>query len=268
MFRNIKDLQSKTTAMNNDSALDSIDSQQQTPNKPDRDSLEEFTSTMVHDLQAPLRSLTMFTELLAKEYQDNLDEKGRLYLNRIFHNGSRMQTLIEDLLTYSRAGVSEQTWMMVNLNYILERVQSDLQSAIAKSEAKIVVNELPQVFLNPREIHQVFQNLIENAIKFNNDKPLITVSVSPHQQEWLFAVEDNGIGIESEFQSQIFDVFQRLHSADDYPGSGMGLAICQKIIQRYEGIMWVESEVGRGSTFYFTLPMTPSPQSATAKAVQ
>ena len=253
--------------MNNDSASDSIDSQQQTPKKTDRDSLEEFTSIMVHDLQAPLRSLTMFTELLAKEYQDNLDEKGRLYLDRISHNGSRMQTLIEDLLTYSRAGVSEQTWMVVDLNQTLERVQSDLQSAIAESKAKIVVNELPQVFLNPREIHQVFQNLIENAIKFNNDKPIITISASLQEQEWLFAVEDNGIGIESEFQSQIFQVFQRLHSMNDYPGSGMGLAICQKIIQRYEGIMWVESEVGKGSTFYFTLPIAPFSQSATAKAI-
>ena len=109
--------------------------------------------------------------------------------------------------------------------------------------------------------------MIENAIKFSKDKPLITVSATAPPQEWLFAIEDNGIGIEPEYQSQIFDVFQRLHSADDYPGTGMGLAICQKIIQGYEGIIWVESEVGKGSTFFFTLPMTLFPQSPTAKAV-
>ena len=261
-----KDVLRQTTAMNNDSALPS-NSSQQPSNKHRQGSLEEFTSTMVHDLQAPLRSLTMFTELLTREYQDNLDEKGRLYLDRISHSGSRMQTLIEDLLTYSRAGVGEQAWMMVDLNQTLEQVKHDLQSAIAKSEAEIVVDELPQIFLNSREIHQIFQNLIENAIKFSKDKPLITVSATARAQEWLFAVEDNGIGIEPEYQSQIFEVFERLHSVEDYPGTGMGLAICQKIIQRYEGIIWVESEVGKGSTFFFTLPMTPLPQSATAKAV-
>ena len=113
----------------------------------------------------------------------------------------------------------------------------------------------------------MFQNLIENSIKFCTRKPAIAVSVTPHEQEWLFAIRDNGIGIETEYQGQIFEVFQRLHSVDDYPGSGIGLAICQKIIQRYEGIMWVESEEGKGSTFYFTLPMTTTPQSAMAKAV-
>ncbi|MEL6496135.1 MAG: ATP-binding protein [Cyanobacteria bacterium J06623_7] len=250
--------------MNHDPGLDPA---HVPPHTPPESSLEDLASTMVHDLQAPLRSLTMFTELLAREYQDNLDDKGKLYLNRISHSGLRMQTLIEDLLAYSRAGTGDQTWMTVDLNQTLERVQSDLQSEIAESKAQIAIEELPQVFLNPREIHQVFQNLIENALKFSGDQPQIAISVTSHAREWLFAVQDNGIGIESEFQTQIFEVFQRLHSAEDYPGSGMGLAICQKIIERYQGTIWVESEPNQGSTFYFTLPMNTSPQSATAKAM-
>ncbi|MEO1671516.1 MAG: ATP-binding protein [Cyanobacteria bacterium J06631_2] len=229
--------------------------------------LDDFTSTVVHDLQAPLRSLTMFTELLAQEYQDELDEKGQLYLDRISHNGSRMQSLIEDLLTFSRAGVGEQTWMTVDLNQILEQVKSDLQSEIARSGAKITVSELPQIFINPKDVHQLFQNLIENALKFCDRTPAIVVSVTAQGEEWLFTVEDNGVGIAPEFQLEIFEVFKRLYPADVYPGSGMGLAICHKIIKRYDGVIWVESEVGRGSTFNFTIPMNVCPQATMAKVV-
>ncbi len=229
--------------------------------------LADFTSTVVHDLQAPLRSLTMFTELLAKEYQDELDEKAQQYLKRISDGSSRMQTLIEDLLTYSRAGTGEQTWIKVDLNQIVEQVKSDLQSAIANSHSKITVSDLPQILINPREIHQLFQNLIENAIKFCDQTPEIVVTATPQENVWLFAVEDNGIGIAPEFQPQIFDVFQRLHAADVYPGSGMGLAICQKIVERYGGKIWVESVAEQGSIFYFSLPRDIYPQSPSAKIV-
>ena len=227
--------------------------------------LAEFTSSMVHDLQAPLRSLTMFTELLTKEYQEDLDEKGQLYLDRIAASGSRMQTLVEDLLTYSRTGTGEQTWITVNLNQIIDRIQSDLQSEIFRSQATIVVGELPQLLLNPKDIYQLFKNLIENGLKFSHSAPQIEISVTAQAEEWLFAIEDRGIGIAPEFQLQIFEVFQRLHADDVYPGSGIGLAICQKIVRRYEGIIWVESQVDKGSTFYFTLPMNICPQSANAK---
>ena len=229
--------------------------------------LAEFTSTVVHDLQAPLRSLTMFTELLAQEYQNDLDEKGQLYLDRIFQSGSRMQTLIEDLLIYSRTGSGEQTWITVDLNQTVVQVQADLQAAIAETGATITVEDLPQLLINPQEIHQLFQNLLENAIKFGGKNPQIAVSVTAQGQEWRFAIQDNGIGIAPEFQTQIFEVFQRLHPDDVYPGSGMGLAICHKIVQRYDGKIWVKSAVDKGSTFYFTLPITPSHQSSTAKIV-
>lgn len=257
-------------AMNNNDLVTSVNNQQEiieTESTVVGKDLEDFTSSVVHDLQGPLRSLTMFTELLTQEYQDELDEKGQLYLDRISKSGSRMQTLIEDLLTYSRTGTGEQTWITVDLNQIVAQVQADLHSAIAKTGAKITVDNLPRLLLNPREIHQLWQNLLENAIKFGGKNPQISISVAPHGEEWLFAVEDHGIGIASEFQLQIFEIFQRLHPQDVYPGSGIGLAICQKIVKRYEGIIWVESEEGKGSTFYFTLPMNIQPRSATAKIV-
>jgi len=254
--------------MNQDKILISDQKQENKIQSPEKDpDIAEFTSSMVHDLQAPLRSLTMFTELLAKEYQDDLDEKGQLYLDRISASGSRMQNLIEDLLTYSRTGTGDQTWMSVDLNQTVVQVQLDLQSEIAESGAKITVHDLPQLLLNPKEIHQLFQNLIANAIAYSDNPPQIDISVTAQGEEWLFAIEDRGFGIAPEFQSQIFEVFQRLQSDDLFPGSGIGLAICQKIVRRYEGIIWVESEVGRGSTFYFTLPMNPCPKLPTAKIV-
>ncbi len=254
--------------MNQDEILTSDQDQLEIAIQPpdQQPDLAEFTSTIVHDLQAPLRSLTMFTELLAEEYQDKLDQKAQQYLDRICDSSSRMQGLIEDLLTYSCAGKGEQTWIIVDLNQIVDQIKSDLQSAIAETNAEITVKNLPQVLINPREIHQLFQNLIENAIKYSGaETPQIEVTAIAQEQEWLFAIADNGIGIAAEFQSQIFDVFQRLHPADVYSGSGMGLAICKKIVKRYGGNIWVESSGVKGSTFYFTLPMNTRPQSPNAK---
>ncbi|MEO1691071.1 MAG: ATP-binding protein [Cyanobacteria bacterium J06631_6] len=253
--------------MDDDKVLTSSNSSDEAVKDRENQKLDDFTSTVVHDLQAPLRSLTMFTELLAQEYQDELDEKGLLYLDRISHSSLRMQTLVEDLLAFSRAGVGEQTWMKVDLNQTIELVKADLQSAIASTAAQITVNELPQILINPKDIHQLFQNLIENALKFCDRSPEISISVMAQGEEWLFMVEDNGIGIAPEFQSEIFEIFKRLYPADIYPGSGMGLAICQKIITRYDGTIWVESVVGKGSTFNFTIPINLCPQSPTAKIV-
>ena len=224
--------------------------------------LESFAALVSHDLQAPLRSLTMFTELLVREYQDNLDASAKKYLERISNSGSRMQTLIADLLTYSRAGNSEQTWVMVDLNQVLHQVMENLHSTIAKSHAKIRVESLPKLVINPTEITQLFQNLLENALKFCGDRPPeIKVSASKQQQKWLVAVADNGIGIAAEFQLQIFQVFKKLHHEDTYSGTGIGLSICQKIVERYGGEIWVESTIGKGSIFYFTIPINVcSPQ--------
>lgn len=218
--------------------------------------LESFAALISHDLQAPLRSLTMFTELLVDEYQDNLDDVAKNYLERISNSGLRMQTLIEDLLAYSRAGKSEQTWVMTNLNQVWHQVTENLYSAIAKSHAKIEVGSLPELLINPTEITQLFQNLLENALKFSGDRtPQITVSASRQEREWLIAMADNGIGIAAEFKLQIFQVFRKLHPENIYSGTGIGLSICQKIVERYGGKIWVESILGQGSTFYFTLPI-------------
>ncbi len=224
--------------------------------------LEEFVSTVSHDLQAPLRSLTMFAELLAKEYQDELDEVGAKYIQHIANSGMRMQTLIQDLLLYARAGKSEQTWVSVDLNSILDKVTQDLQAAIAATQAVIIAEDLPTIFVNPSEIAQVFQNLINNGIKFcSEQQPRIEIKAQQQAENWLISVKDNGIGIEPEFQEQIFQVLQRLHPPEAYPGTGIGLAICQKIIQRYDGKIWVESQPGKGSTFYFTFPVYIAPRS-------
>ena len=229
--------------------------------------LEEFTTTVVEDLQAPLESLTKFTELLAEEYLDELDEKGQLYLDRISASGSQMQTLVEDLVTYSRTGKGEQTWITVELNHTLAQVQSELQSEISESKATIVTTNLPRLMLNPKEIYQLFKEFLSNAIKFGGDKPQIEVSAVMRDEDWLFTVEDNGIGIAPEFHNQIFEVFYKLHSPDLYSGNGIGLAICHKIIKRYGGKIWIESELDRGAKFCFTLSADISPQSGDAKIV-
>lgn len=217
--------------------------------------LEKFTSLVSQDLQTSLSSLTTFTDLLANEYQNELDETAQNYLQSINSSSSRMKAWVEDLRNYSQAGKSEQTWRMVDLNQVMEQVTKNLQSAIAKTKAEIVVGDLPQILLNPQEISQILENLVDNALKFTSKKPHIEISATRQNQAWLISVADNGMGIPIQSQSEIFQVFQRLHVADAYPGAGIGLAICAKIIDRYGGRIWVESQENQGSTFYFTLPL-------------
>lgn len=222
--------------------------------------IDNFASMVSHDLQAPLRSLTMFAELLTREYQDNLDIKGQEYLARISNSSSRMQALIKNLQAYSYAGKSEQTWITVDLKEVCHQVEENLQFEIAQTQAQITVGDLPGILINPTEISQVIQNLLENALKFNQDTPYIEINATQQEKEWLISIRDNGIGIPEEFQSKIFQAFHRLNSTEAYPGTGIGLAICQKIIERYGGKMGVESTPGKGATFYFTLPLEMCPQ--------
>lgn len=218
--------------------------------------LENFAAVISRDLQAPLRSLRMFAELLTQKYCDKLDEDANKYIQHIANSGSRMQALIHDLIDYSRAGKSEQTWLSISLEDLVNHVIQDLQATIQKTKATIIVKDLPVVWVNPAEIGQVFQNIIENALKFcRHRQPYIEIDATQRQDRWLISVQDNGIGIRPEFQEQIFQVCQQLDPANGYSGTGLGLAICQKIIHRYEGEIWVESDPGKGSTFYFTLPM-------------
>ena len=229
--------------------------------------LAEFTTTVVHDLEASLKSIAMFSELLAEQYQNKLDRQGREYIERITDGSTRIQDLVEDLTRYSRAGNGQQTWLKVDLNRVVEQAESELQLAIAEPEFTTTIGDLPQILVNPQDMHQLFQNLLENAIKFGGNSPEINISATVREEDWLFAIADNGIGIEPQFQTQIFEVFQRLHPSALYSGNGIGLAICQKIVRRYNGKIWVESKLGKGSTFYFTLPMDTCPQIASAKIV-
>ena len=217
--------------------------------------LEKFAYVVSHDLQAPLRSLSMFTQLFSQEYQEHLDNQADEYISYISDSAARMQTLIKDLLAYSRAGKNEQTWILVNLEDILNQIMVNLQSHIAENNAKIIVKNLPTLVANPIEIKQLLQNLITNGIKFCSEaNPIIEIDTQSQKYQWLISVKDNGIGIEPQYTHQIFQIFQRLHSQDKYPGSGIGLAICQKIVEHYGGNIWVESSREEGSTFYFTLP--------------
>ena len=219
--------------------------------------LESFAYTVSHDLQEPLRSINIFTQLLQQEYREDLDCQAQEYLGYITGSAVRMQTLVRDVLAYSRVGTTQRTKSEIDLNQLLETVQIDLVGIIRETEAKIVVEQLPIVSVNPTEIAQLFRNLISNSIKFRSDrKPYIKISSRRQDNQWLFTVEDNGIGIEAEYQDIVFQPFKRLHTQEQYSGSGVGLAICQKIVERHQGYIGVQSRLGKGSIFYFTLPIS------------
>lgn len=220
--------------------------------------LESFAYTVSHDLQEPLRSINLFSQLLQEEYQEELEPQAQEYLGYIIGSATRMQTLVRDILAYSRVGTSTQTKLNIDLNRVLETVQIDLQGIIQETKVKIIVEDLPTVLVNPTEISQLFRNLISNSIKFRSDRqPQIKITARLQDNQWLITVEDNGIGIESEYQKIVFQAFKRLHSQEQYSGSGIGLAICQKIVERHQGYIGVQSQPGKGSTFYFTLSESP-----------
>ena len=221
--------------------------------------LEQFAYIVSHDLQTPLRSLNMFTQLLAQEYKGHLDAQADEYISYIADGATRMQNLIQDLLVYSRAGKHEQTWISVDLEETLKQVIADLQPNITENKAEIIVKNLPTVIANPVEMSQLLQNLISNGIKFRGKaNPRIEIDTISQPKQWLISVKDNGIGIEKQYSHKVFQIFQRLHPQNKYPGTGIGLTICQKIVERYGGKIWVESLVGESSTFYFTLPKQES----------
>ena len=224
--------------------------------------LESFAYAVSHDLQAPLRSIKMFAHLLTQEYKELLQGQPQEYLEYITSGAERMETLIHDLLAYSRAGKNEQTWIPLNLKEVVNTALCNLEAMIRESQAIIQVGNLPTLMINPTEITQLFQNLISNGIKFCPQKqPLIEIGAFYHRDKWQIFVKDNGIGIDPKYHQQIFQVFQRLHSEDDYPGTGIGLSICQKIIKHHGGKIWLKSESHKGSTFYFTLlNQLPNPQ--------
>ncbi|HEY3488352.1 MAG TPA: ATP-binding protein [Gammaproteobacteria bacterium] len=217
--------------------------------------LEQFAFIASHDLQEPLRSIKGFSELLQQDLAGKLDEETSRYLGFILASAERMKQLVKDLLDYSRLG-KERHLERVDCNRIVAEVLVDLAAAIEESKAEITVQSLPVLQGYATELRQLFQNLIGNAIKFRkkDTAPEITVSAQPQQGGgWRFAVQDKGIGIESQYKNKIFIIFQRLHKRDEYGGTGIGLAQCKKIVELHGGEIWVESSLGNGSIFYFTI---------------
>ncbi|BAY74069.1 multi-sensor signal transduction histidine kinase [Nostoc linckia NIES-25] len=250
--------------------------------------LEQFAYVASHDLQEPLRMVTSYLQLLERRYKNQLDSNADEFINYAVDGARRMQTLINDLLNYSRVSTRGQPFKRVDCSAVLKQAIANLQLAIADSKAIITHDTLPQVMADVTQLTQVFQNLIANAVKFckNQQQPEIHIGVGrgdgemgkwgdeemgettpttppPHHpttpplpppKEYVFWVQDNGIGLEPQYAERIFIIFQRLHTRDKYPGTGIGLAICKKIIERHGGRIWVESKPGQGSTFYFTIP--------------
>jgi len=217
--------------------------------------LQRFAYVASHDLQEPLRMITSFSQLLDKRYKDRLDEDANEFIEFIVDGALHMKQLIDDLLAYSRVTSHVVKFENVNLESVLNNILTNLSVSIEENNVTITHDPLPTIFADPTQIGQVFQNLITNAIKFNGQNtPKIHISAQKVDNEWIFTVKDNGIGIDPKHQKQIFEVFRRLHTREEYTGTGIGLSICQKIIQRHFGNLWVESELDCGSKFYFTIP--------------
>lgn len=216
--------------------------------------LEQFAYVASHDLQEPLRMVASFTQLLGKRYRGQLDADADEFIGFAVDGSTRMQRLLNDLLAYSRVGTRSKPFAAIECDSALSDALDNLKPAIKESGALITHEPLPMVRGDEVQLIQLFQNLIGNAVKFQGQEPLqIHISAQPQDGDWVFAVRDNGIGIAPEQQERIFLIFQRLHHRSEYPGTGIGLALCKRIVERHGGRIWVESEVGKGATFYFTI---------------
>ncbi|MEG3957771.1 PAS domain S-box protein [Microcoleus sp. herbarium2] len=218
--------------------------------------LEQFSYVASHDLQAPLSTIAGYAQLLEKRCHNQLDAQGNKFIRNIVNSCGRMQALIDDLLEYSRVGRSEKPFDVIDCNLVFEDACANLQLAIRQERASVTRGDLPRVRGDSFQLLQLFQNLIGNAIKYrSSEAPMVCVSASRQGDSWVFSVQDNGIGIAEQYHPRIFQLFQRLHSQKQYSGTGIGLAICQRIVDRHGGRLWVESEPNRGSTFYFSIPI-------------
>jgi signal transduction histidine kinase len=218
--------------------------------------LQQFAYVASHDLKEPLRMVASYTQLLARRYKGKLDSDADEFIRYAVDGANRMQWLINDLLAYSRVTVQDKVFEEVDCNSVLEEVLSDLRVAVEESRAVVTRAPLPTVMADRIQLGQLFQNLIGNAIKFHGkEAPQVYVSAERRPTEWLFSVRDNGVGLDPEYAERIFVIFQRLHNREEYPGTGIGLAICKKIVERHGGRIWVVSQTGQGATFHFTLPI-------------
>jgi PAS domain S-box-containing protein len=217
--------------------------------------LEQFAYVASHDLQEPLRNVTLFSQLFLKKYGGTLTKEGKEYLDFVIDGSSRMSRLIYDLLDYSRVTTRGEPFIPVDLNGAVTEACTNLQLRIQESGASITTGTLPVVQADPTQIRQVFQNLIDNALKYRGtDPPQVHIAAEQDDHEWIFSVRDNGIGIAPEYHERIFQLFKRLHTREKYSGTGIGLSLVKKIIERHNGRIWVESGEGKGATFFFTIP--------------
>ncbi|MCP6759392.1 MAG: ATP-binding protein [Fischerella sp. CENA71] len=218
--------------------------------------LKKFAYVASHDLQEPLNQVANYVQLLEMRYEQLLDEDAKEFITFAVEGVSLMQTLIDDVLAYSKVDMQAIDFELTDVETALERALTNLRKRISETGAVITHDQLPTVMADGTQLMQLFLNLIGNAIKFRSDKaPEIHIGASRLDEEWLFSVRDNGIGLDPQFSDRIFVIFQRLHTRDEYPGTGMGLAICKKIIECHRGRIWVESQLGEGATFYFTIPV-------------
>ncbi|SHJ66237.1 His Kinase A (phospho-acceptor) domain-containing protein [Desulfatibacillum alkenivorans DSM 16219] len=217
--------------------------------------LEQFAYVASHDLQEPLRMVASYTQLLAQRYEGQLDEKANKYIGYIVEGATRMQHLVNDLLQLSRVGTRGAPFEPTDCNEVVQQVLKSLKRTIAETKAGIVVDDLPVVQADAIQLGQVFQNLIANALKFRgDDPPAVRISAEKNETAWTFQVHDNGIGIDPSFHDRIFIIFQRLHERGKYEGTGIGLAIVKKIVERHGGRIWIESQEGKGASFFFSIP--------------
>jgi signal transduction histidine kinase len=225
--------------------------------------LEQFAYVASHDLQEPLRMVSGFTGLLKRRYGGKLDADADEYIEFAVSGANRMQSLINDLLSYSRVGREEVAAKAVDTQAALDQALANLQSAIEDRSAMVSCGYLPTVWANHGMLVRLFQNLISNALKFcKAERPIVRIQAEARGGDWVFSVADNGIGIEPQYKDRIFLIFQRLHKQSEYPGTGIGLAVCKRIVERNGGRIWLESEPGKGTTFFFTLPATGGQQIA------
>lgn len=217
--------------------------------------LEQFAYVATHDLQEPLRAVASCVQLLQKRYEGQLGEKAQEFITHAVDGTKRMQTLINDLLAYSRISTHAQVFASTNCEMVLQEALANLMIAIAESGAVVTQDALPTVSGDATQLRQLFQNLIGNALKFRGERPPeIHIGAVRNNGDWRFSVADNGIGMEPQYFERVFLVFQRLHTRKDYQGTGIGLAICKKVVERHGGRIWAESEPGQGATFRFTIP--------------
>ncbi len=218
--------------------------------------LNQFAYSASHDLQEPLRMIAIYSQMLERRYKEQLAPQAGEYIGHIVQGARRMEMLLKDLLAYAQSvNIPLEDVLPLDSNAVVAKALSNLSAAVSESGASVCYSALPQLCVQEVHLMQVFQNLIGNAIKYRREEtPRVEISATAEGDSWNIRVADNGIGIPAAYRDQIFGMFKRLHSSDRYEGSGMGLAICQRVVERYGGRIWVESEEGRGSTFCFTLP--------------